>query len=129
MTESSNGNCFISFYFAKLIVGRFYFQLNALMPSCSIDTFVFKYMKYNNNNNNDGASVEAQRTIDKRTMSLQVRFSLVVVVVSISARINSFPTALRFVPIYLHWIMSNSCRSSNQCPISKKPFVKLGLVS
>jgi hypothetical protein len=44
------------------------------MPSCSIDTFVLKYIKYIENNNSDGTPVEEQRTIDKRTMSLKVGF-------------------------------------------------------
>jgi hypothetical protein len=50
------------------------FQLNALTPLCSIDTFVLKYIKYIENDNNDGTPVEEQRTIDKRTMSLKVQF-------------------------------------------------------
>jgi hypothetical protein len=61
------------FVLLNLIVGDFYFQLNALMPSCSIDTFVLKYMKYIENNNNDDAPIEVHRAIDKRAISLEVQ--------------------------------------------------------
>jgi pyocin large subunit-like protein len=66
-----------------------FIQLNALTPSYSIDTFVLNYMKYNNKNKNDGIPVEAQRTIDNRTMSLEVCFSRVVVVVVVSISLQS----------------------------------------
>jgi hypothetical protein len=76
MTESSNGNCFVNFYFAKLIVGDFCFQLNAVTPSCSIDTFVLKYVTYNKNSNFEDVLVEAQCTINKRTRKLEVSSGL-----------------------------------------------------
>jgi hypothetical protein len=52
-----------------------------------IDTFEFKYLKCNPHYYNDDAPVEAQRTIDKRAMSLEVQvFSSVVVVVSVMVK-------------------------------------------
>jgi hypothetical protein len=46
------------------------------MSSCSIDTFVLKYMKYIENENDDAPPVEEQRTIDKRAISLEVQIFL-----------------------------------------------------
>jgi hypothetical protein len=57
-----------------ILLNWFLFQLNALMPSCSVETFVLNYLKCNLNYYNDGTPLEAQRTIDKRTMSLKVQF-------------------------------------------------------
>jgi hypothetical protein len=108
-----------------------FIKLNALTPSCSIDTFVLKYMKYIKNSKNYAARVEVRRMIDKRTMSLEVQLILpMFVVVSISAQTNRFSTASRFVPIYLHWVMSKIYRSKTvRFLILKKPCVKLGRIN